>query len=387
MSLRTWPIGAVIGTLMLVQVPTATAVTITGGDSPIEYPPGLSASEKAYYASIVGDQGSWSPQGTVVARSEFDPKSDGFSFMNYGDDLTLNELFFAQPRALAPSGRASRISQMTSRDLRIIYGDRVCLRRPTASGSCALTESARQVLALANEWGKAGHCAAMTTLAAGRFNNWVKPTARGLTSPTYATRLNSQVQRVLARHTVVAHFSTTGFLQTSMTGLLSRLTTSLNAGQIPNSVLIFGDRGGHAVLPVSVLDRGGGLFDIGVYDPNVPGQERAIHVDTNANSWAYESLGAPGQPPLTWSSAQADGPGRLYLGIMDRSLGKQECPFCAATSGTASSASKTVVSFSPVHVENAAIFDSISLTDSDGAPSIHRCTRWSSRWIRQGRPT
>ncbi|MGI9188064.1 MAG: hypothetical protein ACR2J9_11220 [Gaiellales bacterium] len=59
--------------------------------------------------------------------------------------------------------------------------------------------------------------------------------------------------------------------------------------------------GGHAITPIALSDRGGGLFDIAVWDNNFPGRVRAVHVDTNANggkgSMEYPMFASPSTPP------------------------------------------------------------------------------------------
>lgn len=99
------------------------------------------------------------------------------------------------------------------------------------------------------------------------------------------------------------YFSARGAKQNSMAELIRTLSESLAGGRIPYSLLIFGQPGGHAVLPYAVLNREDALFDIAIHDPNFPQQARAVRVNVEANTWEYEGSALPGKSSLSWSSA------------------------------------------------------------------------------------
>ena len=337
-------------------------------------PQGLTPSQQQYFDELVGNQGSWAPQGAALVASGFDPSLDAFGFMNYGDDLTWNQLFFQQPTRLGRTRTA--VAALTRRDMRTVYGDGVCVSPTPAPGDCQLTESAEQVRIAANQWGRAGHCFAMVASAAGLMNGSQPRTAYARRNTTAGIPLTSRTQRVLARLTMAAHTTTQGYPSGSMASFIQALSASVKARNIENALLLYGVPGSHAVLPLSVLDRGAGQFDVAVYDPSVPLRKRAIHVDTRANTWEYQGVDAPGQPILYWSSTDPRKPATLFLGIIADKYGQQACAFCVAAGRsdlrtaprTAPSSGATVVTFSPVLAENSAIFDSLTLTDPQGSP-------------------
>ena len=372
MQKRVRVLAVLLAAAVGVCVPVALAA-VTGHDQSAskKVPPRLTASERALYTSITGDQGEWAPQGTAIIDSGFQPQVDGFSFINYSQNFRLNQLFYKQPRSLPPSGKAATPRKLSSQDMRLVFGDRVCADSSLSSNgpaSCTLTESAATVLGLANQWGDIGHCSAMTTAAAGLFNSWVTPGAIGAAQVTADTGLNPRVQRAFGRLTMAAHFSTFGFRQESMTDFIGALGKTLPRGRIVHSLILEGTPGGHAVLPLGVLDQGGGRFDIAIYDPNIPNKVRAIHVDTAANSWRYQGTTIPGTTPLVWSSQDSEHPAKIYLGIIDTLFGLQPCVFCRDDGRQSPGETRTFVTFSPVQRVNASLFDSLTLTDLAGQP-------------------
>jgi hypothetical protein len=84
-------VGGMVTVVMLLTVP------------PI--PQGLSASEKELFRKIFGGAGDWAPEGTPIADSGFRPYPNGFSFLNFGSSLYLNQRFLGQPEPLARNGK------------------------------------------------------------------------------------------------------------------------------------------------------------------------------------------------------------------------------------------------------------------------------------------
>ncbi len=223
----------------------------------------------------------------------------------------------------------------------------------------------------------------MTTAAAGLFNGWVSRGSYGAGAVTGQAGLNARMQRGLGRLVMAAYATTTGFLQPSATELVNSLRSALTPGRIQYSLLLVGPTGGHAVLPLAVLDRGNGLVDIAIYDPNVPGRERAIHIDTKTGTWEYQGSVTPVRNPILWSSAPGPNQAKILLGIIDNKFGTQVCNFCGVRSnhlsddpGAASDQGsnrddepiRTLIRFSPVLRVNAAIFKDIVLSDLAGNP-------------------
>ncbi len=329
----------------------------------VSIPQGLSSSEKDLFRAIFGGAGEWAPEGTPIADSGFRPYPNGFSFLNFGPSLYLNQRFLGQPEPLARNGVPVKPININSRDMRLVFGDGVCVagEELNPNGPCALTESALTIVELSKEWSKTGRCYGFVTVAAGLFNGIISPAALRTGEVNTMTTLSSPTQRALSRTVISQYFSATGTKQTSMAELIRTLSESLRSGRTPYSLLMFGQPGGHAVLPYAVLDRGNALFDIAIYDPNFPQQARALRVNVAANTWNYEGSALPGNSSLSWSSD--GGPSSaMWLGDVASGLTKQECPFCLR------SIDDTRVAFTPLRRENANAFQAVQLLYPDGRP-------------------
>ena len=84
--------------------------------------------------------------------------------------------------------------------------------------------------------------------------------------------------------------------------------------------------GGHAVTPYGVEDKGGGHFNVLIYDNNWPNDSRAISFDTNANTWKYDAAINPKA-----GSELYDGDAKsqtIALLPVLPGQGIQPCPFC-----------------------------------------------------------
>jgi len=326
-------------------------------------PPAYAGLPTAAYQGLFAGQAAWSPHGTVVADSGFRPYPNGFSFTNYGADMRVNQVLFAQPTPLPANGQPTLAVAMDSTTMRQTFGNGVCLPGQDLSktSGCTLTQSAEVVQNLAAGWGAGGHCYGLSTMAAAFFNGQVTPGALSTGAVNSLTTLNDTAQRSILRALVAQYFSATGTRPSSMADAITTLRSVLTPGHVPVTLLIYGPVGGHALTPFAVLDKGNGLFDIAVYDSNIPNQMRAVHVDTVNNNWQY--LGAidpTSANALSWDSAQPKT--SLLLGSIDNSVKVQNCVFCQNNS------SQSVVSFSPVSSTNAGLYDNIKLLAADGQP-------------------
>jgi hypothetical protein len=106
--------------------------------------------------------------------------------------------------------------------------------------------------------------------------------------------------------------------------------------------------GGHAVTPFAVENKGGGKFNVLIYDNNWPGQTRAISFDTKANTWTYDAAINPGQPNEIYDGD----PGNKTIWLFPTSpgLGTQPCPFCGKVPRQPSS-SRTRANAEEIHLE------------------------------------
>lgn len=91
-------------------------------------------------------------------------------------------------------------------------------------------------------------------------------------------------------------------------------------------------KGGHAVTPYAVENKGGGIFWVHVYDNNYPNDfNRRIKIDRNANTWVYEGAAInPSAPPSTYEGDAQTRSLHLWSTFWSGNTLKQ-CSFCTST--------------------------------------------------------
>lgn len=309
-----------------------------------------------YYEMLFGPTNpEWVPQGTIVADSGFRSTPNGFPYANYGGSLESNEIFFNTP--------AGPLEPMDALFMRSLYGNGVCQSAVQSDGSCTLTPAARYMSqALFDSVDGVGHCVGFAVTSAGLFNGQLVPADVGALTLGLQSVLNPTTQNVLARNWSTQ--LTTPTTKLTPTGVVEALIEQLQPGQVPSIlvlqwVLPSGQQQGHGITPYAVYDQGNGQYDIAVYDNNFPFKERAIHVDTVADTWAYEVELNPGSPPLI-AEGDANTLSLQLMSVTD-SLDVQPCPVCNGGRNT------NLVVFSPVPTT---VIDGLNVNflDSDGNP-------------------
>jgi hypothetical protein len=353
--LRRWTAHILILTAALSITSVQASLAVTGFDAFRAHQTDPALSE------LFGDPGEWSPQGQMVADSGFRPYPDGFGFLNFGEDLAPNQIVFGQPEPLVAGGAPATPTSLNAADMRATFGPAVCLGN-RAEGPCTLTYSAEVVRNLTTDWALNGRCFGMANVAAGLFSGVVSPRELRTGLVNSMTTLNPETQRRILRAVASQYFSATGYPVTSMASLVQVLTTGLQPGIVPVTLLLYGEPGGHALTPYAVFKRGEGSFDIAVYDSNLPQQARALRVDTTANTFAYQGLrGLTGTPAL-WTNTNSTNPASIWVGSVPDALRQQECTFCTRSS------SPSIVNFSPVLRENVGVLESVKVLDAQGQP-------------------
>jgi hypothetical protein len=360
--------GMIVGAVGLVVVAlafgfTPSAMADGGVNSDVlqmaaQPPAGATGVSATAYAALFAGIPADPPTGTIVADSGFRPFPNGFGFVNYGTNQGENQVLFGQPSVLASGSPPAAARGLEASDMRRVFGEGVCISG--AGAGCTLTESAKVVMKTADAWAASGHCFGLATVANALFTGKLSPSEVRGGVVSSQTTLSNMTQRTIMRAFIAQYFSAVGIRPPSMTDAVSRIRAALTPGRIPITILIYGAPGGHALVPYALLDKGAGKFDVAVYDPNLPSQARAVHIDTVANSWNF--TGSPELPISTWSSSDPTKAAYMILGDVNSALGKQSCNFCQ----TARSA--TMVSFSPVLSANRGLYDNLTLTDSSGNP-------------------
>lgn len=260
----------------------------------------------------------WQPKGKVVVETDFRPYASGFGFPNYGGSPSnTNNSVFGAP--LDPVNA-------NAKSLRDMLGPQVC-REGNKTGKCRLTITAAKWLNAMNEASDGGHCFGLATTASMIAEGYVKAESfqRGV-GQTYNLGLTNKLSRTISVN--FAKQVTTPSTLTSPRKVVEQLQTGLGSSGAPFVLVITGAEGGHAITPYALLDRGQGIFDIAVYDNNYPGTPRAVHVDTNTNTWEYLVMTKPGEPEMIWSE-------QIGLIPVKKLAAQQKCPFCAGANRTA----------------------------------------------------
>lgn len=271
----------------------------------------------------------WAPQGTLIADSGFDPRVHGFNFMNYGDsDDALpnlaNTVFFDVPYEDPVN--------LTANDMRTLFGQRACQNR---GANCILTLAAEAAMESYIGAMDGGHCLGIAATAAQVFNSELAPRFIGSKfRPAYRTPWSSTMTRTIARNFTYQFANDLRPYTRTPTEVVAELRTALAPGSAPLVLALWETppgQGGHAILPIALYDRGGGLYDVAVWDNNYPGRIRAVHIDTTADGGAgsmeYLMFTAPGAPPTMAS-------GSMLLIPSGKMLGRQPCKFCDDADGT-----------------------------------------------------
>ncbi len=266
----------------------------------------------------------WAPQGTIVADSGFRPLANGLPYANYGGSLTRLSLplFFGTPD--------NELQPMTSPWMRSLYGDGVCQGSVSADGTCDLTPAAEYMAeALFSMVNGAGHCVGFAIVSAALYNGQLEPEEVDTTALGVNSQLTPDVQQLIARNWSTQF--TWDITDLTPSGVVTALIDGLSEGSVPFTLNLRwptegGRSEGHQITPYAVYDKGDGLYDIAVYDNNFPFKERAVEVDTNTDTWAYEVLINP-SAPATIARGDAETKTLQLVEVTD-TLAVQDCLVC-----------------------------------------------------------
>ncbi len=268
------------------------------------------------------------PIGTV-ADSGFRPPVNGLPFQNYGVEL---------------SDGAIPIN-LTAADVQKMFGDGVCadarLRR------CDLIPEAQAWLNDTNEAMAGGHCYGFSVLAELLWLGQVNASNFGAAkTPALQVDTNQALQRQIAYDWALQTLESVQDKRTTGTPdqILAKLEQVLKPHPSQTYTVTIWKRdgsGGHAVTPFEVVNKGGGMFQVLIYDNNWPDQTRAIVFNTKADTWTYDAASNPDQPESVYEGDADTKTISLYPTAPG--LGTQPCPFCAKepSKGTAKAGDNT----------------------------------------------
>jgi len=295
----------------ILRAPSGNVYVADGGNNTVQIFAAASTG-----ANPPGGPSSATSEGRMVADLGFRPNQDGFSFENYGgtypkeqSDLFVEDLIRMFGEQAVCAG----------------YQDQVCQVAPGA-------------LEFADEWNASsnqGHCYGFAVLSLLLFQGKETPQQFGATRVADLKYENQNLQRAL-----MYYFAWQGVnpvqrtLDNSLRQTPNQVLDAVIAGIKNNDPVALGiiqrtgpNRGGHAVTPYAVQDKGNGLYYVWIYDNNYPGQERYIEIDRTANTWKYGSAATnPAQDPNPWGGGATD---RSIAAIpVSLNQGRGECLWC-----------------------------------------------------------
>ena len=198
-----------------------------------------------------------------------------------------------------------------------LFGDSaVCVE---TQGECTPTPAAAEWIDMVATSMQYGVCEGMTVASVDRFLVGADPVA-GLVA------LDDSVERQLARLFATQFLedvieATEQWREQSVADIVAELQASLADPSAEQYTLgVYSKVGGHSVLPYAVDLDAQGRGVIYVYDPNWPGEQRNVEVDTQANRWRFSYFATEQtDDPDAWTGGS---------GLMDLTpLSVREAPF------------------------------------------------------------
>jgi hypothetical protein len=274
-----------------------------------------------------------------VASIAFRPDKHGYPFKNQG-------------------GKYPRTPGLVDSNVMVkMFGREACVGGNERA--CRLTPPAAEWMGMINRAMNGGQCEGMAVSSltffkgidnAGKF----KPGAKSAHDLTHA-----QVAPLIGYYWAfqavdpVMRDVVTGRRRSTPAQALDTLSTMLKKNELA-TLAIFAPppmRGGHAVTPYAIENRGNGVYRVRVYDNNYPNQSRWIEIDKDANTWRYDVAALnPSETKMPWTG-DAQTRSIVVMPLSSR-LSKAVCPFCRSTQGK-----KTVMP---------ARSTSLSISDPDG---------------------
>jgi hypothetical protein len=269
----------------------------------------------------------------VQADVGFRPDANGFSFVNYGD--TLDD--------------GSTPTNLTDADVRAMFGDGVCAS--IFLDRCTLKPEARAWEISTNQAMADGHCYGFSVAAELLWQQQLNPQKFGAPATTSLDILNNtDLQSQIAYEWSLQLLSSVQSKKVTGTPnqILAQLRTLLTSHPADTYTLAIwkpnGD-GGHAVTPYQVVNKGGGQFQVLIYDNNYPNDlTRAISFDTVRDTWSYNAASNPSDPTELYQGNSSTKSVILFPTAPGQ--GVQKCPFCGkvpSTSGGLGAAGATEV--------------------------------------------
>jgi hypothetical protein len=257
------------------------------------------------------------PQIVKVVDIGFRPETNGFRFVNYGDDIPTTGL--------------------TPIEMKRLFGDRVVAG--LNDGKPILKFPATRWMNEANAAMAAGHCEGMAVLSALMYYNKVSPSAFGYKAAADLSLQNELLQREIAYWwtTQVTHPGGAIRVIESPNMVFDTLANAFKKGLGSDEWWVMGiympnGSGGHSITPFAVDNMSNGTASILVYDNNLPWETRAVKIDRIADTWEYSGSINPNEPSQLYSGNASTQ--NLEVVSLSSRLVTQDCDFCADENNT-----------------------------------------------------
>ncbi len=264
-----------------------------------------------------------SAKDTLVADTGFRVGKDGFGFENYGSQVCSGG------SGMWGGSNCFRVENLTSAEMVRMFGTQVC-KSVSQDGTCTLTKVAEQWMNEINSVVANGHCEGMAVLSSLFYSGLANPSDYGSSSVNKLQLKNNRaLQREIAYWFTTQWFMDDYLIEKDPTSQVQYLINHFNSN--PNTPIPLGIyqrnlSGGHAITAYAVVNHGNGIYYIMVYDNNYPNEERYITVDTNKNSWSYQTSTNPWMSTGNYSGQGKTNP--IQIGPVEPRLGKFKCDFC-----------------------------------------------------------
>ena len=219
--------------------------------------------------------------------------------------------------------------QFAAADMVRMFGDGPTVCASGSGDTCTLTAEALSWAQMVNESRQSGHCEGFIVQSLDKFAGKQTPEAAQLDSTPDVVQ--GIIRGFATQFIPEARGESKAWRSKKTADIVAELVTSLKAGP-PKYVLgVYGDLGGHAVLPYAVEFANESEATIQVYDSNWPGRNRFVTVNVATGDWSFSF---DGPDPANDANAWTGGNGDMDLSsLTSRTNGT--CPFCGDGTTTA----------------------------------------------------
>lgn len=266
-------------------------------------------------------------EGEIIAKLDFEPERDGFSFANYGRNEN-NE------------------SELTLADMILLFGAKnVCIEGSTEK-DCVMYETAERWMEERREKINGGRCdgfatAALRFLTARPFKNRkVFGDWQANAKQPFDLRRSKTTENYVSFFQVASGLNEVNKFRKTIwkkkpSVILPLIVEAMKNGQDPLTLELWtirddGKQIGHAVVPIAVEKLGDAEYRIHIYDSNFPTETRFVEVNIEEETFSYRGSQNPESDKSHYHDEGDGAKGWIAVKrVSDRDFEKKfACPFC-----------------------------------------------------------